>query len=245
MFAARLRTRPDLHVVDAEPEDGPEVTLEEAGARLLEVAGDRIRVLIVDSLQTVPCEAARYIENPRERIDVVIATCKRLAKRGAIVIAISEMSRGGYRTGDRATDTAPIASGKESGNIEYGGALLLALYSVKGEQSLVDVVVTKNRIGSAKPTFRVRANAERATFCEVASPVASSPGTQLASERLDKAKERVREVLRTRHDCKSARAVLRHANGTAAHNLDALQDMIEQGEVVTIDGHLRLQVRTV
>jgi hypothetical protein len=239
-FAARLRLRPELMVVD--PFDA-RVTLEDADQLLLERAKDRIRVLIVDSLQTIPCAAANAFETARDRMTATIEACKRAAKRGAIVIAISEMSRGGYRTGDRATDTSALSSGKESGAIEYGGAFLLGLRSVKGEKGVIEIECAKNRVGNEKPDLRVRINFERASLHEVDMPAASlRPSETKADERMAKAKARIAEALRQHHDLTSAREVLAHVSGSRNANADALRDMQKRGEVVELDGALRLQL---
>jgi replicative DNA helicase len=238
-FAHKLRARPGLMVRDALEE---RVTLEEAAELLERAAGDRVRVLIVDSLQTVPCAAAALAENKRDQIEAVIEACKRIAKRGAIVIAISEMSRGGYRTGDRQSDTSALSSGKESGAIEYGAALVLGLHNVKGEKGVVDIEVAKNRIGSEKPDIRVRINFERASFIEL-SPPPEEQGKDKASERLELAKERVRETIRANRDLTSQREVLALCKGTREHNSDAFKLMVKRGEIVVLDGCFRLQER--
>jgi replicative DNA helicase len=238
-FAAKLRARPDLLVVDPHED---RLTLEEAASMLQELAGDRIRVIIVDSLQTIPCAAADAATDARDRMNTIIETCKRIAKRGAIVIAISEMSRGGYRTGDRATDTSALAAGKESGSIEYGANFVLGLRSARGEKGVIEVEVAKNRIGSEKPDLRLRIDFERASVHELDPPPPPEKQAELkTAARLELAKERIRAVLREHHNLGSRRDVVALAEGTTAHNLAAINLMVQEGEVVPLNGFLRLQ----
>ena len=235
-FAARLRTRPELLVVDPE-EDG--VTLEESEELVNDAARGRPRILIIDSLQTVPCAASRDAATAKDRMDGVIGVCKSIAKRGALVVAISEMSRAGYRTGDRKTDASGLASGKESGSIEYGGALVMTLRGAKNAVGRLDIEVNKNRLGNIKPELRARLNFERASFDEVAIP--TEPERDTAGERLESAKDRVRTVLITHHDLTTVRDVLAHCEGKQGQNHDAVRDMLRTGEIVRVGNGFRIQ----
>jgi KaiC/GvpD/RAD55 family RecA-like ATPase len=179
-FVERSRGRAVV-VVDPDADDGPQ-TLEEAAEVLFELASGRTPVLFVDSLQTVRCAAAELAENSRDRMDAIVRVCKAIARRGALVVEISEMSRGGYRTGDRGTDISALAAGKESSSIEYGAAVVPGLRSVRGEHNLVDVEVAKNRLGGAKPELRLKLDPDRATFQEVERPANESTGRTSTAE---------------------------------------------------------------
>lgn len=238
-FAARSEGRP-LVVIDPD-EDEHISSIEDAEAVLLHLAGDRPRVLVVDSLQTSRCIAAEIAESAKERIDLKLRVIKGIAKRGTLVIAISEMARSGYRSNDRRDNISALAAGKESGSIEYGAALLLGLRPVKGEQGQVDVEVAKNRLGGQKPELRMKLDADRASFIEVALPGAEEEeAPKAAPQRMDRAKERIRETLRKHHDLGSQREVLAHTDGTRDHNRDAFKDMEKRGEVVLVSGLYRL-----
>ena len=78
-----------------------------------------------------------------------------------------EVSRGWYRNSNERID--PLAAFKESGGIEYGAAVAIAMVNVKGEDDLVDVVVAKNRLGRKDP-FRLKLSFVSARFNEVDLP---------------------------------------------------------------------------
>jgi len=126
---------------------GPEFTVEAAAAALRQRAGDRRAVLVVDSLQTATCEqeqnekGSRY-ENVTERVAALRAVADRFR---LMVLVTSEMSRAAYRDPDKRIDD--MASGKESGAIEYSARVLLAMRAVPGEVDLTEVRVVKNKLG--------------------------------------------------------------------------------------------------
>lgn len=140
-------------------------SIEDAALALQDAARSGPRVLVIDSLQTARCAAATGAETAMERIDAAISAIKRIARSGVLVLAISEMSRAGYR-GDAAQVSA-LSAGKGSGSIEYGGSLVLGLRSVKDVPGQVDVEVAKNRIRGGKPELRLQQDFERASFSEI------------------------------------------------------------------------------
>lgn len=237
-FAQRSAGR-RLAVIDPD-EDPTMCTIEDAERAVLHLAGDRPRVLVVDSLQTARCAAADAAESLRERIDAKLAVIKAIAKRGTLVIAISEMSRAGYRSASRSENISALAAGKESGAIEYGASLLLGLRSVAGEHGQVDVEVAKNRLGGAKPELRLKLDPERASFAEVALPSGEDPSEPKADVRLERAKEHVRNTVRMHSNLASVRSVLALCDGSRSANHDAIKDMQRCGELVIVDGSFRL-----
>jgi hypothetical protein len=84
------------------------------------------------------------------------------------VLFTSEVARGSYRSSDPKARTDDLAGGKESGGIEYGVDLLLALRTVKGMPDLVDVAVPKNRLGP-KDGWRMLLDREASSLVEVES----------------------------------------------------------------------------
>lgn len=208
-FARRSADRA-MAVIDPDA-DTSMCTIEDAERALLHLAGDRPRVLVVDSLQTARCAAADGAESLRERIDAKLAVIKAIAKRGTLVIAISEMSRAGYRSNSRGDNISALAAGKESGSIEYGASLLLGLRSVAGETGMVDVEVAKNRLGGSKPELRLRLDFDRASFAEVDRPESSDD---------DDAKQAA-NVARTEADARKLIAVLTGAPGAGSKRLRA------------------------
>ncbi len=237
-FAKDLREhRPNLFIIDPLRD---RLTLEEAERKLSATARaqGKIAVLIVDSLQTVQSAAPAQDDTPHARLNAVINSCRAIADRGTIVIAISEMNRGGYRSTTGAQESSMLASGAGSSRIEYGADLQLSLAAVATEPGCVDVSVNKNRIGSDKPTFRIRINFQRATFSEAELP--PEPRVQNAEGRLAIAKRRVLDVVRAHRTLRSQREVLAHCDGTRCHNADAFHDLMRTGELQLVDGVLRV-----
>jgi replicative DNA helicase len=217
-------------------------TIETAERVLLHLAGDRPRVLMIDSLQSVFTEASFTAADERERITLGINLCRGIADRGAIVVAISEMSRAGYRTGDRSSDVSVLAAAKESGRVEYAADLLMGARPVLEEPLLMDLEIGKSRPGD-KLELRLKFDRDRASFAETAAPLRDQVQGQ-AQRRLDKGKERVRAVLQEHHDLHSSREVLAHCDGTRWVNLEAFNEMLKHGEVVRVGKAFRTVVGT-
>lgn len=211
-------------IVDPDGDGDPD-TLEAVIDGLKAFAGERPCVLFVDSLQTVRCVAAERASTPRERIDAKIQLLKHAAKSGVLVIVISEMARGAYRTGDREQDTNALAAGKESGAIEYSAALLLALRSVKGEHGLIDVEVPKNRLGSAKPELRLRLDFARASLAEVDRPIDEAKSGAISAAKREKAREKLLGLVATNpgSSAQQLRSLARLQNQLVSTSLNELE----------------------
>jgi hypothetical protein len=211
--------------------DGDEGSLEAIAEALDELAAEQPqpRVLVVDSLQTVQCREASMKDSLRERIDAKLDVLKAIAKRGVLVVAISEMARGGYRTGDRNQDSSAMSSGKESGAIEYAAALLLGLRPVKGEPGVVEVEIAKNRLGPDKPAFRLRLDFDQGWFHEVED----APPPSAVSLR-----DRILDVVHG-GDYPSLNAVAKRVRAARKAVLAELSAMLADGELVRVRGYLR------
>ena len=174
-LAAALEEMPNLILVDSEEEIG--ATIEALADELvLRRQPNQLAVMILDSLQTVQPEMdERQARDVRERVDTVVKTMKRLARRQRLAfVATSEVSRGSYNTADKNRQTSPLAAFKESGGIEYGVAVALVMARVKNDDGSyeIEVTVAKNRLGDHDdlPVFRLSMNARTATFEEVEAP---------------------------------------------------------------------------
>jgi KaiC/GvpD/RAD55 family RecA-like ATPase len=183
-----------LLLVDQDEENA---TLEDVADRLarLSTASALPGVLVVDSIQTVRVNGGDDPSSPRERIDRSLAAVKRIARvHGFLVIVTSEMARGFYRGGGQpATD--PLAAFKESGGIEYGATLALALAPAKDDPRFVDVVIAKNRLGQRRP-FRLAIDFARSDMREVtARPQADPVGKEDLETRCELDVEAARAVL--------------------------------------------------
>ena len=118
----------------------------------IELTGRR-PVVIVDYLQILAPYDVRYSD--KQNIDKDVLELKRLSRDSVIpVVAISSFNRDSYKGGESKTD---LTSFKESGAIEYGSDVLLAM--VKGTRTAdegqpVNLKVMKNRNGEKDRTER-------------------------------------------------------------------------------------------
>lgn len=225
--------------------DGSTVTIEAARDVLSRMTGDGRRVLLVDSLQTVQCTAAVGSTSKREQIDTALLVLRAIAAAGVLVVIVSEMARGAYRSNDTAANTNAISSAKESGGIEYGADLLLALRSVKGEADLVDVETAKNRLGP-REDFRLRVDPRLASLVEVACEDVSDEEREAAAEakeerRLAALETRcIEAVLKSATPLRSASAVARLVGGNKQLVLRAVARLLSAGRLADVEGQIRV-----
>jgi hypothetical protein len=160
---AALAALPGLTILDADDGHTIEDAIDVLEDRPPNVAG----ALFVDSLQSAA--EAMLGDGPRARVDAVVRGLRRASRRGLIVIATCEMSRGAYRSRNPADRIDPMAAGKESGSIEYAAKTQLVLTEVPDRTGEIDVTIRKNRGGSKEP-FRLRVDFKRARVDEVDMP---------------------------------------------------------------------------
>jgi len=128
-------------------------TIEDAAADLARGAGDARAALLIDSVQTVTCNAMRAMRVAREPSEVqeVTANCDAIRKVAThhrlIAVATSELGRSSYASDEARRTTSTLAGGKWSGKIEYSARVLLGLRSVAGEPDLIDIEIAKNKHG--------------------------------------------------------------------------------------------------
>lgn len=237
-FAARAGKR-CLDVVDP---DEDRLSLEGAHAGLVAMAGERARVLIVDSLQTVRCDAAARFETKREQIDAIVDTLKGFSKSGTLVIAISEMSRAGYRSTKEADNVSALAAGAESRSIEYGAQLVLGLRPARNETGVIDIEVAKNRLGSGKPFLRMRLDFDTLRFVEIDKPDADVVQVEQEAKRFIVAREKICKALR--HDTtgllRTFNAIVLASGVKRALALTVIRDLSSEGSISKVDGVYRL-----
>jgi hypothetical protein len=123
-------------------------------------------VLVVDSLQRCRSRVSDAAPDPRQRVDAVLAACKRAVNRGIVVIATSEVNRGSYRSKKVEEQTTDLAATKESGYIEFAAQTLLILKTTAGDDDVVSVATPKNR-GGTHASFRLRLDRETMGYTEV------------------------------------------------------------------------------
>ncbi len=215
--------------------DDDEATIEDVGAELRRRAGAGPSLLIVDSIQTARALGSKTAPSRREAIDAVVAAGKVEAKRGSLVVMTSEVGRAWYRATKDRID--PLAAFKESGGIEYGLALGLVLLEVEGVPGTVDVFTAKNRIGTAKPIFRLRQDFARASFGETARDDAPADAPSERDVRADVLRALSRFTRTT-----SARALADIVKGRKATVMQVIKELRAEGAIVTVDGCLRAAV---
>lgn len=129
-------------------------TIDAAAADLAEAAkeaGGRA-ALVIDSLQTVRCEAENVAELAgREMSEVAAVTARVKTIRAVatryrqILLVTSEMGRGAYRSRDPEQQTSTLAASKWSGAVEYSGRVIVGVRSVAGETDLLEIELAKNK----------------------------------------------------------------------------------------------------
>ncbi len=170
-------------------------TIEDAHSELVREAGERVRVLVIDSLQTVPCAASDALpqtaDNQRLRVDAKLRVLKGLKKTGTIAVVISEVSRGFYNGSQKRIEKEHVlAAGKESGGIEFGVDLLLGLVRSKCAEDDIELVVAKCRIGR-EPRFWVRWDRDRARLDEVPDPTSEAERSDQEAARKAEVRQRI------------------------------------------------------
>lgn len=213
------------------------IMLEQVEAELVHLAAGKPRVLIVDSLQRAPSTGAASFETTREQIEYTVSLLDGIARRGALVIAISEMSRAGYRTGKRDQDASALASGAESRSIEYAAHLQLALKPVRGERGVIDVEVAKNRLGPDKPDVRLVLDFARLGFREIGKPADETADAE--RRKASGLRERILAAV-VKAECKTTHAIIREAGCRKRDGNMMCKELIEEGAILKIDGVYRV-----
>jgi KaiC/GvpD/RAD55 family RecA-like ATPase len=236
---------------DAMP-DNEVATVEHAArvVRWLARETGRPPVLIVDSLQTAPSDAAEQYDTRRDRMDALVRELKSIAKSGVTVIAISEMSRSGYAARDPKANASALSASKESGAIEYAAKLLIGMRFVPGLPGVYELEVAKNRFGWSKPTFHIRFDeaqrvSEAGDIAEKQQSMDDERSERAARARAARDKRRddgLRDQIRQaclRKPCPSKSAIFRECGGKKVDVLRVIDDMMEQGELAVVDGFFR------
>ena len=153
------------------------------------------RVLVVDSLQKVRTRTGEA--DPRQRVNAALDALKVIASTGVLVINTSELSRAAYRAKKDEENIDLMASGKESGDIEYTSSVYLVLQSVEDEPDLVKMTVVKARRGGKRGAFYARLNRLTADF-ENEPVSAESQAAKIESKELETHRaieQRIRQVV--------------------------------------------------
>jgi KaiC/GvpD/RAD55 family RecA-like ATPase len=213
------------------------IMLEQCEAELVDLAAGRPRVMIVDSLQRVPSSGAAAYESRREQLEYLVELLDQVAKRGTLVIVISEMSRAGYRTGKRDMDISALAAGAETRAIEYASHLQIGLKPVRGERGIIDLEVAKNRLGPDKPEIRLSLDFVSLGFREIEKPL-----DEEADRERTKANTLRARVLAAcvKEECRSGSAIVRAAGIRKRDGTAVIRELVEEGALRRIDGVYRV-----
>lgn len=219
------------------------ISLEEAHRHLVRLAGnDRPRVLVVDSVQTVPCDAADELETPTEVVKAVMLVLDGFARAGTTIVAISEMSRAGYRTGARDKDISALGAGAESRKVEFTAHLLLGLRPVKDAVGQVDVEIAKNRLGPAKGELRMSLDFETLRFRELAKPDVEEEQAVREAVRDNAVRTRLLATIRANPELRAGHALARLAKVNKRDGLAVLRELVAEGVVSKVDGCFRISL---
>ncbi len=221
----------DLVIVDA---DGTDAPLDDVVASL-----EKPSVIFVDLIQTARMSAASGEETPKARVDRVTTYFKHVAnKHGHLVIGLSEVGRGAYRSGRAEDRVDPLAAGKESGSIESRSWMVLHLSSVKDGNGAVDAEIAKNRFGS-KTKFRLSLDRDRALFTEVDLPEETR---QSKAEKYESLKAKIVAVVRANSSLTSSNGIHRVVGGNKAETLEAVNELMELGIIGKVSKSFRVLV---
>lgn len=216
-----------LVVVDTDLSD---TTVEQVAETMTEPG-----VIFVDLLQTALVAGSLDADSPKARVDLMMAAAKRLANRdGHLVILLSEVSRGAYRSRNARDHVNPLSAGKESGSIESRSSAVYHLTNVPKGDGDVDVIVAKGRFHREKTPFRLMLDRDLATFTEIARPDADddapTPSKKGAEGALDDVKQRVLDaVAKNPAQLTSANRIHAAIGGTRKLVMRAVRELIDDG----------------
>lgn len=170
-------------------------TIERAGEDIARQAGPTGRAaLLVDSIQTVTCEAeVGAYSQPREAVTMRVGALRAVATRWRLIaLATSEMGRRGYSGGDdERGGLADLAAAKESGAIEYSARVMLALRPVEGEEGLVELRIAKNKHGPRDERVGLRLDRRLQTLIEASLPAAKDRRAEAEARKVEAGKASV------------------------------------------------------
>jgi archaellum biogenesis ATPase FlaH len=127
------------------------------------------RVFLVDSAQVVRSSKVNVKLDRRQAISTLLVELRELALRyKAIVLVVSQVSRGSYKSKNEDERSDPLAAGLESSSIEFMADLILHLDGKPTrENPVVKVICPKNRLSIDGPfTFELAMDFPRARFLE-------------------------------------------------------------------------------
>jgi KaiC/GvpD/RAD55 family RecA-like ATPase len=224
--------------------DGGSIGVEQAFIGLEKKYPDRQRAVLVDSLQTARTARTEGIDNPRQRVDDVVRTVKKLAgKTRSAAIATSEVSRGAYRSQKQDEQVSDLAAAKESGGIEYSADILLRLRNAEGEGNVVRVAIPKNRIGK-RDDLVLKFDAERCGFENVSARQLDEDRQLLEDAKREGLRRRILATIEV-GPVASKSVLHKKLGGRKVDVFDAIDELVTDGKVVIGDDTSRRVIRLV
>ena len=195
-------------------------TIEAAAADVRAFAGQGKAALLVDSVQTVECEAERAAERPLDETRAVTARTRAIravaAAHKLIAVATSELGRAAYVNDEARRTVSTMAAGKWSGSIEYSARVLIGVRSVAGEPDLIDLEIAKNKHGPSGGHVYVQIDRRSQSLWQVDH---APPPPEVVSEERAARKQEAKDK-RGRHlaeaDLEAARAIVSERPGIGA-----------------------------
>lgn len=232
-LAALERDLAGLDIFFPDPDADGDVTLEGTVEALVQAYPGRRKVVVVDSIQTVPTrQIVREVPSLRERIMGNARLARALAvEHGLVMIYTSEFNRSWYRARkeeDRTSDLAAFAEAR----IEFSGDVLLAMRAMDEDPDLVKVTVPKNRLGTRQP-FMLRLDRARARFEAVDGDLATTARCAAETQRIDEAREAILREL-TAHSGVTRRQLQELVGIKVGVFSDALKGLKADGMVQTV-----------
>jgi hypothetical protein len=162
----------------------------------------------------------------------------------AVVLAVSKVNRGSYRSRKFSENTSELAAGAESSEIEYASRLLIHLDGGGGEPVMARVA--KNSLTGLTLTFALRLDPATKTFSEADAAAIARAGDerqQRASEaRVGRIAEEVTALL-AKHGALNVREILERITGNRRGDvIQALDSLEVQGVAEWIPGPHRSKV---
>ena len=253
-LSGQLRSVPELVLVD-QVEDG--FTVEDSAEMILAHAkklGLKGAMLCVDSFQTARCRGmsgAGAPRDPRDRLEMLSAVLRDLARRGLCIVCTSELNRNFYKEKEGARGRAqPSEMGafKGTGSIEYLMTTGMLVTRLKTGEHAGDyrVALPKNKRGD-KAAFRLSFDRERCVFTdcgrfdEQPSDEGAAPETKAAPEKpiSEHVLERVRFALKSRPRglaggiealIEAAKPIKTSLARRAIRQLQAADEIVRQGD---------------
>lgn len=224
--------------------DGDDFTVEDAIEAVETFGPQRQRVLLIDSLQTVRCAAAAGARSLHEEITTLTKVLRSAAKAGVTVVATSEMSRAGFKHANRDQNISALASGKESGSIEFRSDLLLALRKVPDAVGLSDMEVAKNKLGQGYPELRVRLDFTTLEVSEIEKPEGDAKAAGGASNRakkptvLTEIKTEIKRVIMENELRSRSEIAMAIRRGQRKDRFAVINSLLEAGDIVQLESGL-------